>query len=107
MGLILAVIMCYENNIIYCITLHLTNNFIALTLKYFNIDLLFNHWSYYIIAILCLIAFVSIITIIIKKLKEKTQIEKISSEHKTYFALCLAVVFILWIIIQLSTIFKG
>jgi len=107
MGLILVVIMCYENNIIYCITLHLTNNFIALTCKYFNIDLSFNHWTYYLIAVLCLIVFITIITFIIKKLKSKTQPEKISTEHKTYFALCLAVVFILWIIIQLSTIFKG
>jgi len=107
MGLILAVIMCYENNIIYCITLHLTNNFLALTIKYFNINLSFAHWSYYLIAILCLFAFISIITIIIKKLKEKTQVEKISSEHKVYFAICLAIVLILWIVIQLSTIFKG
>ena len=107
MGLIFAVIMCYENNIIYCITLHLTNNFLALTLKYFNIDLSFNHWTYYLIAIFCLIAFITIITFIIKKLKVKSQTEQISTEHKTYFGLCLAVVFILWIIIQLSTIFKG
>ncbi len=105
MGLVLAVIMCYENNIIYCIAIHLTNNLIALTLKYFNISLTFNHWSYYLIALACAIIFITLSTIIIKKLK--TQKQKIEGEHKAYLIICTGIIFIIWLVTQISTIIKG
>ena len=107
MGLILAVIMCHENNIIYCITLHLVNNFIALTLKFFNIKLLFNHWLFYLVAILCLIVFIITISKLIKKLKDKNNLEQLSTEHKAYLTTCLAIVIFLWIIIQVAKIIEG
>lgn len=105
MGLVLAVIMCYENNIIYCIAIHLTNNLIALTLKYFNISLTFDHWSYILIALVCLAIFITLITLAIKKLKNQKQ--PIAGEHKSYLIICTGLVFIFWLIMQFSIIFKG
>jgi membrane protease YdiL (CAAX protease family) len=107
MGLVLAVIMCYENNILYCIVLHFTNNFISLTLNYLKISFAFNHWSYYLIAILFLIIFITAIILIINKLKNKTPLAKIEGESVSYFTLCLSIVIILWLVLQFSIIFKG
>ena len=59
MGMVFAVIMYYENNIYYCITAHLINNFLALTLSYFNINLVFNSVSYIILAVILLLVFVA------------------------------------------------
>ena len=105
MGLVLAVIMCYENNIIYCIIVHFINNFTTLTLKYFNISLVFNHWSYFILAFVCAIIFVTLITLAIKKLKTPKQ--KIEGEHKAYFSICIGIIFIIWLATQISIITKG
>lgn len=117
MGLVFAVIMCYENNIIYCIVVHLANNFITLTLEYFKISLVFNHWSYYIITLIAAIIFTTTLIIIIKKfiltnnststtkLNTEKQSKKISNEHKIYLALSLTIITILWLIVQLTTIF--
>lgn len=121
MGLVFAVIMCYENNIIYCITVHLTNNFITLTLQYFNILLAFNHWSYYIIALIAAIIFITVLILAIKKFTTKHHSEqsstasmsqsnkkpntKIETEHKIYLALSLTIITIIWLIVLLTTIF--
>ena len=105
MGIVLAVIMCYENNIIYCITVHLINNFISLTLKYFNISLAFNHWSYYLIALACAIIFTTLSTIVIRKLKTPKQ--KVENEHIAYLIICTGIIFIIWLVAQISIIFKG
>lgn len=96
MGLLLAVIMHYENNIYYCIAIHMTNNFLSLTLSYFKINLLFNHWSYILMAIMLLIAFVSIIIILVKKAKpiETTTPNKTDS---MYLVVSLAIMIIIWI----------
>lgn len=105
MGLVFAVIMCYENNIIYCMALHFTNNFITLTLQYFNISLAFNHWSYYIIALICFAIFITLICFAIKKLSKNSQKSEINSENKAYLIAILIIMIILWLIVQLSTIF--
>jgi len=107
MGIILAVIMCHENNIIYCIIFHFLNNFLTLTLKYFNISLVFNHWSYYILAIFCLAIFIFVAVKLIKKLKNSQTHEEIKGEDKSYFIVCLAIVTIVWCVVQISTIFEG
>ena len=105
MGLVLAVIMCYENNIIYCITIHFVNNFTTLTLKFFDINLVFKSWSYYLLAFICAAIFITLLIYAFRKLKNKKQ--KIESEHKAYLTICLGVVLLIWIIVQLSVIFKG
>lgn len=105
MGLVLAVIMCYENNIIYCITIHLVNNFITLTLKYFNISLVFNSWIYYLLAFICAAIFIALLFFAFKKLKNQKQ--KLENEHKVYLLVCLGIVLLIWLIVQLSVIFKG
>lgn len=104
MGLVFGVIMCKENNIIYCILVHLLNNFITLTLSYFNISLAFAHWSYYIIATICSIIFIITITLIIKSLNKNCKKEKFNTENKIYFYFCLVVVIIIWISVQISSI---
>ena len=107
MGIILAVIMCHENNIIYCILFHFLNNFLTLTLKYFNVSLIFNHWTYYILAAICLAIFVFAAVKHIKKLKNSQTTNKTTGEDKSYFIICTAIVTLVWIAIQISTIFKG
>jgi len=102
MGLLLGVIMFYENNIYYCIAVHMTNNFLSLTLSYFKINLIFNHWSYIVLAIILVISFLAVVlffTIKNNKTEEKSQ----SSKHeKIYLMASLAIMIILWIIINLS-----
>lgn len=120
MGFVFAVIMCYENNIIYCITVHLVNNFTTLTLQYFKISLAFSHWTYYLIATIAMLVFVTASVLIIKKLKLKntatqnnsTALEstnnsnnKLSTEHKIYLWISLAIMIIIWLAVQLTTIF--
>lgn len=104
-GLVFAVIMCYENNIIYCMALHFTNNFITLTLEYFKISLSFEHWSYYIIAIICFAIFTTLICLAIKKLNKNSKKSEINLENKLYLAIILIIMIILWSAVQLSTIF--
>lgn len=105
MGLVFAVIMCHENNILYCIALHFTNNFITITLQYFNISLLFNHWSYYLIALVCFAIFITLIYIAIKNLNKKSTKSEINFENKTYLTSILIIMIILWLVVQLTTIF--
>lgn len=105
-GLVFAVIMCYENNILYCIAMHFTNNFLALTLQYFNVSLFFKHFTYYIIAIICFIAFIALIIIAIKKLcKNNLTKTNTSKEDKVYLIGSLSIMFVLWLAVQLTTIF--
>ncbi len=105
MGIVLAVIMCHENNIIYCIAIHFVNNFITLTLKYFNISLVFKHWSYYLVALVCAVIFITLSIFIIKKLKTSKQ--KIEGEHKAYFIICTVIILTIWLIAQISRILEG
>ncbi len=99
-GMLLAVIMFYENNIYYCIAVHLTNNFLSLTLSYFKINLVFNHWSYIIFAFLLLIAFLSIILYFTFKTSNQEK-QKIEKSNKVIFFSCLAIMLIIWIIVNL------
>ena len=61
MGLLLGVIMWKEDNIIYCIAVHMTNNIMSLTISYFNIPLSFNHWTFILMAILIVLAYLTAI----------------------------------------------
>ena len=96
MGLLLSVIMFYENNIYYCIAVHLTNNFLSLTLSYFKVNLIFQHWTYILLAIFLFIAFTSV-TIYLTFRKNKThEKEKVSKEEKSYLLVVLITMIILW-----------
>lgn len=102
-GLLLGVIMHKENNILYCIAIHFTNNFLSLTLSYLNINLSYHHWTYILIAIILLIAFVSIILYFTLKSRKKESKEKISSEGKVYFSICLTILVIIFILSSIQT----
>lgn len=100
MGLLLSVIMYYENNIYYCILVHGLNNFLSLTLSYFKINLVFNHWTYILLAIVLAIIFISIVIyFIIKKNKqeEKVPVEK---SNKIYLFAILAIMSVMWLILS-------
>lgn len=98
MGILLGVIMYNENNIYYCIAIHMTNNFTSLTLSYLKISLVFNHWSYWILAAFALIIFTTIILVAtFKNNKEKAEI---NSSHKKILALSLTVMLALWILVN-------
>lgn len=100
MGLLLGVIMYYENNIYYCIAAHFTNNFLSLTLSYFKINLIFNHWTYILLAIILFVLFlVCIVYFLIRnnKTSEKQPIEK---TNKLYLSVSLVVMSLFWILVN-------
>ena len=111
MGIVFAVIMCYENNIIYCITVHLANNFTTLTLQYFKISLAFSHWTYFLLALVSIIIFATVIILAIKKLCNTTKVktnntpQSVNKTNKIYLISSLTIMSILWLIVQLTTIF--
>ena len=102
MGLLLSVIMYYENNIYYCILVHGINNFLSLTLSYFKINLIFNHWTYILLAIALAIMFITTLiyfTIKNNKTEKKLPIDK---SDKTYLLASLAIMLVLWLILNLG-----
>ena len=102
MGMLLAVIMFYENNIYYCIAVHLTNNFLSLTLSYFNINLIFNHWSYIVLAIILATAFIACILYFAIKNNKAEDKMKLSTKEKIYLSASFAIMILLWCIINFS-----
>ena len=97
MGLLFGVIMFYENNIYYCIATHLTNNFLTLTLYYFDLNLVFNHWTYLILAIILVALFISCVlyfTLKNRKTQEKTPI---ATNEKIYLYSSLGIMILFWI----------
>lgn len=97
-GLMLGVIMYYEDNILYCITAHMTNNFLSLTLSYFNVSLSYNHWSYILIAFILLIVFVTIVLYFtIRKAKSSEKI-KLNSKELTFLIGSLIIMLIIWLV---------
>lgn len=102
MGILLGVIMTYEQNIYYCIAVHMTNNFLSLTLSYLKINLVFNHWSYVILAVLLAIVFISLLIYFLTRNKCTT--EKIKPTKTETLILCasLALMAIVWSIINFA-----
>ena len=97
-GLLLGVIMWKEDNIIYCIAVHMTNNIMSLTISYFNIPLSFNHWTFILMAILIVLAY---LTAILFYTIKNGKGEALSKEEKIYFSATLAIMTIIWIIVVL------
>ncbi len=97
-GLLLSVIMYKENNILYCIAIHFTNNFLSLTLSYFNINLSYNHWTYILIAIILFIAFITTMLYFTINGYKNVEKEKITIEGKSYFSICLVILIIIYLL---------
>ena len=95
MGLLLSVIMYYENNIYYCIIAHLTNNFLSLTLSYAKINLIFNHWTYILLAIILCVVFLAIVLTFTFKNNKQIEKQKLSKSNLIYLCVSLAIVFII------------
>ena len=98
MGIMLSVIMYYENNIYYCILVHMVNNFISLTLSFLNISLVFNHWTYILLAIFLLIVFISTVGYFIFKNHKKAEKQPMTNNDKIYLIGSLGIMLLLWII---------
>lgn len=96
-GLLLGVIMYYEENIYYCIAVHLTNNFLSLTLSYFKISLVFNHWSYFILAVMLAAIFISAILYFALKNNNSQPKQKPTKAEIKYLIFSLALMSIFWI----------
>ena len=101
MGLLFGVIMFYENNIYYCIIAHFTNNILSLTLSYFKINLVFNHWTFILLAIILLLIFLTVIIFLILKNNKSTEKQPIENENKKYLTLSLGVMILFWILVNL------
>ncbi len=94
MGLLFGVIMARENNIIYCIIVHIINNSLALA----GVGFYFQHWAYYLVAVVMLITFLTTIILLMRKYFEKFKMEK--SEWLTLtITLCIMLAF--WIIVAI------
>ena len=103
MGLLLSFVMYKENNIIYCIAIHAINNFMSLTFAYFNINLLFNHWTYILLAIVLVLAFITALIISIAKLNQNHK-QNLTKTDKFYLIITLLVMIVMWIIINIDKI---
>ena len=101
MGLLLSVIMFYEQNIYYCIAVHLTNNFLSLTLSYFKINLIFNHWLYVVLAIILFLAFLSIILMFAFKNNKQVERKKLTKFDKIYLISSLILMILFWVFANL------
>ncbi len=102
MGLMLGVIMYYENNIYYCIAFHLTNNFIILTLDYLDISLTFDHWSYIILAIILCIIFIIVVLTLTFKGNNKNEKQPIIKREKLHLLFSIGVMLLLWILVNFA-----
>ena len=87
-----------ENNILYTVAMHITNNFLALMVMYFNIPLAFKHWSYIILSIILLIMYLCFIIWLTVK-NNKNSKTKTMGKQKHYLTICFSIMIIVWIII--------
>ena len=101
MGLLLGVIMFYEDNIYYCIAIHFTNNFLSLTLNYLKINLTFNHWTYILLATILFIIFTAIIIHFLTKGNKKHDKQPIEKTNKLFLSFSLGVMTLFWILTNL------
>lgn len=93
MGLLLGVIMAYENNIIYCIIVHIVNNSLALV----NIGFYFNHWTYFVVAAIMFVAFVGVMLFLAIKKSSKFKLTK--TELVALLA-SLGIMIVFWVLIN-------
>lgn len=99
-GCLLTAVMYKENNILYCILMHTVNNFIALTFSYLNINLVFNHWTYILLAIILTLFFIVALILFICKIKTEEK-QKFTTSNKKYLIISSVGMIILWIILNI------
>ena len=110
-GLLLGVIMYYENNILYTITVHFINNFLSITLSYFNINLFHNNLAYIILAVILLVVFLLFLGLLIfnknhfPKQKNEIPSAKLDMQGKRYLVLSFTIMSIMWVIVNVFKIF--
>jgi len=100
-GLVLTFVMYKEDNIIYSIIMHFTNNLIALTLMFLNINLFISKIWYYLLATILLIIFTILLIYFIKKQKNTQKNEKIEKNYLFVFIFSMIIMFILWLIFNI------
>lgn len=106
MGILISSVMAKEDNLFYPILIHSINNFLSLTLSYLNIELFSATVLYLILAIALFVAFIVFMCFFIKKIynSDKQKLcdsTKISKKGKIYSIISLALMSILWIIINI------
>lgn len=95
MGLLLGVIMYKEDNILYTITVHMTNNFLSVIFAYFGISLSYNHWTFIVLAILLACAFVVTLLIIAFKNNKQSKYVTFTKNEKLAFYSVLGVMVVI------------
>ncbi len=100
-GLMLGVIMYYENNILYCITVHLTNNLLSLIISYFNISLSFNHFTFYLLAVVLAIIFLAVVLFFTFKNNKNTKLNYNKQDY-VYLNISLIIMILIWFAINIS-----
>lgn len=101
-ALVLCVVMYYEDNLLYPIIIHFVNNLTTLILAYFNVNLIFNHWTYILLAIVLLIIFLSIILYLIIKGNKQSKYETITKTNVIYLLTVNSIMIVFWIIVAIS-----
>lgn len=101
MGSLLSLIMYNENNILYSIIVHLVNNFLSVTLSYLQINLIFHHWTYILLAVsLALVFTIGLLIFIVRR----SRVAKESKPTKTEFAtlvFTMSIMILFWILCNL------
>lgn len=98
MGLLLTVIMYKENNIYYCIAVHLINNFLSLSLSYFGINLIFNHWTYILLAVLLVLVFISVVMYFIIKNHKTEEKQPLNKTEKILLFSSIGIMLFFWVL---------
>lgn len=103
-GIILTLVMYNENNIFYPILMHAVNNFLSLTLSFLSINLVFDHWTYIVLAIILAIIFLSIViyfTIIGNKSSKQA---KFTPKEILYLSASLVFMIVIWMAYNIANI---
>lgn len=95
MGLLLGVIMAYEDNIIYCIIVHIINNSLALA----GVGYYFSHWTFYLLAGICFVLFVGAILFFALKNSQKLILSK---QDAIYLLVSIILMIVFWFIVNFA-----
>ncbi len=95
-GMLLSCIMYKENNILYTILMHSTCNLLALIFSYFNISLVYNHFSYIVLAFVLLAIFLTCLLLYLFKGNKQSKKQKLAA-NQGYFVLSMIVMSVLWV----------
>ena len=103
MGMFFAVIMYYENNILYTIIAHMVCNFLSLTFSFFNISLMFNHWTYILLAVVLAVIFIGVLLFFVIKENKTNEKQPLANKEKIIITLCIVAMFVLWVVSAVSS----